>query len=203
MSKRYPAFTLVEMLVVIGIMALMFTFGFVNFFQYRERLEIENAASKLQVFINQVQTYARNGNRGAKGTACNPNSGNLYDVSLKSWTMEINPSAKTFTAYPTCTVSGAATSGKNTTAAITFTLPENLTLTIRSIDNFYTTVTINFASVYGGVTFDHSLDSLELIIGEPDSSQPYYHFWLKSSGVVTTGCFCNDPNKCESNRDEC
>ncbi len=58
--RRKKAFTLVEAMVVMGIMALVLSFGTVGVIRFRDYIELQNGFSDISTYIRTVQNMARN-----------------------------------------------------------------------------------------------------------------------------------------------
>ena len=89
LKMKKPAFTLIEMLVVIAIVVLTSGFGFVSYFRLHDRQRVENAAKEVVTYLRGIQSKARNGDRGgfvpgsgAYAACSTPGAVNLSDASM-------------------------------------------------------------------------------------------------------------------------
>jgi type II secretory pathway pseudopilin PulG len=127
-SSRQPAFTLIELMVVVAIIMITCSFGLVGFFRLQDRQLVENTAKEIIAYINQVRSYARNGDRG-EGNGCKPN-----DVAkevaqgyykLRYWTIEY--ASGIFKAKARCTTSDNSDAApvNGASSEKTYTLPKS------------------------------------------------------------------------------
>ena len=192
---KKSAFTLVEMLVVVGILLLTFTFGLINFFNYRQRLELENAVAQVQSALQQAQSYARLGNRGAPKTTCNPTD--AVEVKLNYWQVSLDNNSEgrgeiilnpvcvlDITARPEVEVPGETT---------TFLLPKGF--------SFTGSYSLKFISVFGNVKIETPAPTnsqVKIIVKDTENG---YRFFLNEGGGLSSGCYCTN-NSC-SEEDYC
>lgn len=192
-EKNYPAFTLVEILVVLGIVGLMFGVGMANFFRYRERQEIEQTAYNVQSFIQKIQTYAKNGNRGGEGSDCNRD---ILNTKLVSWEITYDSNKNQLLARPKCIFQGIETTGPSEALF----LPLNYKINNSANYKFSK---ISFQAVFGSVIFDDGAttsEAINLVIS--DQGEDFaYQFHVTSGGVITSGCWC--PNFANCDNSEC
>ncbi len=186
-EKNHPAFTLVEMLVVLGIVGLMFGVGMANFFRYRERQEIEQTAYDVQSFIQKIQTYAKNGNRGGENSICNQD---ILNTKLTAWEITYHSGNNQLIAKPKCLYQGVDTEGTTDV----FNLPLNYKL------SQFTKIT--FQAVFGGVIFnDGGTTSPNINLVVSDQNEDFaYQFHVTSGGVITSGCWCPNPDNCSDDK---
>jgi type II secretory pathway pseudopilin PulG len=64
MSKRQRAFSLIELMVVVGIMMVVTTIGIASYVNTQDRTSVSNTAKALLVYFRKLQSYAKNGDRG-------------------------------------------------------------------------------------------------------------------------------------------
>ncbi len=220
-----PGFTLIEILVVIGIVGLIFSIGMINFFIFREREELEQTAYNLQAFIKTAQNYAKNGNRGYG--VCNPTSSKdaqaLLNIQLQSWNMTIpdnssstptdpaqTPEPLKLQVFPVCTngqISPSSPADPAVDQNDILYLPSSYSLHVQP-----EIAQISFDSVFGQLNFlgqdlytltDQAPEKVRFIIGNPNGM--LYRFDLTNGGVVTAGCFCpnDDLDDCFAQTEEC
>ena len=191
MQKKRSAFTLIELLVVIGIIMLTLSFGFVSFFYYRERQTLETAALQLENFLRDAQNKAKNGNRGAAGSTCNP--ADHASVRLLSWGVGYASGNRQFSTWPICSTTTNPTE-VFASATDTFTLPEGISF---STEPSTSGTFAKFASVLGTTQLlngsGSKVDSLKMILTNGTDT---YRFYVQAGGMITTGCFGTDNEEC-------
>lgn len=212
-----PAFTLVEMLVVLAIVGLMMGIGVNSFFGYRERQALEQTAANLQTYIRQIQNYAKNGYRGEGDCALTSNN-TVTNLALKLnyWNITYNTSTGDFEATPHCTeyeYEGAfltqRSNSDKTGDAVIFrpALPKNYTINIipqaQPDENL-----ITFQTVFGETLLNYDpnnikyipIPNLRIVIANPDDDLGY-RFYITNGGIITDGCLCTGGSACANEKD--
>lgn len=189
-QTKQTAFTLVEMLVVLGIVGLMFGVGIANFFRYRQRQEIEQTAYDVQNFIQKIKTYAKNGNRGGENNICNQE---ILTTKLISWEITYDDNNNQLIARPKCLYQGITEKEGDPDI---FNLPLHYKIANNATNQFNK---IAFQAVFGGIIFAdgaNTSDSIKVVV-QDEEEEMSYQFHITSGGVISSGCWCE--TSCNNN----
>lgn len=176
MRKR-AAFTLIEIIIVVGLLMLLLTYGFLAYLRTHRRQVVENAARETMVFLNTLQNNASVGNRGAG--LCN--NATPIENPLYSWQAKVSNESAVGKAQ-------AIVVCKNASAGSTeesFTLPKGLTYVYNG--QF---AKITYSAVFGNATIEGLINN-QIIVTDGNYG---YRFTINTTGTLSNGCFCQDPN---------
>jgi prepilin-type N-terminal cleavage/methylation domain-containing protein len=183
MSKR--AFTLIELMVVVALIMLLCSMGFMNYISFRDRQKVENTAKQIITHLRNIQTYAR---AGARGTGdCNTSVQEVADgiSRLTKWETELSNQNLISKAY--------CSSGES--EPVTYNLPSDISLKFLHPDGSNLNK-ITFESVFGRIYLndDPNLNNAKFIIYNETTA---YQFSL-DNGNLTVGCFCSTRDNCDN-----
>src|SRR5579859_4323674 len=86
MKTKTSGYTLIELLIVMAIIGVLVTIGYLNFQNYSRQQSLISAARSIQVAIRQAEEYANAGNKPAScatllnGYQFNVTSGTTYEI---------------------------------------------------------------------------------------------------------------------------
>ncbi len=89
LNKNLPAFTLVELLVVISISTIFLTLGFSAYHQTQNRQTLHNAAKKTEAILRSIQKKAESGDKDCQGF-------------FRYYHVHISPNSNTITSQAIC-----------------------------------------------------------------------------------------------------
>jgi prepilin-type N-terminal cleavage/methylation domain-containing protein len=181
--RREHGFTLIELMIVIGIIAVIMGLGITNYISFAERNRVRTGAEETQTFLSDIQNRARMGHRGTE--ACSPTSPTAaLSLPLRSWRVVL--SGRTMTARATCGPINAAEPsglvGTTLSSEVVVVLPQNVTFT--------DPVTIILPALYNSPRTTTGASADQQIRVWDGDVQNRYCFHFTSGGAITIGDWC-------------
>jgi prepilin-type N-terminal cleavage/methylation domain-containing protein len=187
MSKR--AFTLIELMVVVALIMVLCSMGFMNYISFRDRQKVENTAKQIITHLRNIQTYARVGARGTG--SCNPSdiAQQVADGNYRLSRWETGISSEKLTSRAHCSPPESQSDD------VTYYLPTDISLSFLHPDGSDLNK-ITFESVFGRIYLndDPTLNNAKFIVYNETTA---YQFSL-DNGNLTVGCFCPTRDNCDN-----
>ena len=226
---KRSGFTLVEMLVVLGLIGITSTFGIMSYIRLQERQRVENTAKDIITYLRGIESKARNGDRGTGN--CLQNASGVSSATmgkrLTKWSTDLRENTLSSNPFCVTTNNAGAITGYFSGSSVPFDNQKftggGTTLTLYCcLRNNDSDTTCNdkcnskylcFAPVFGN-TQASTVSDTRIRCGNSDTSlkknvkfvlsdesHGYHYQWKLKNGSLTSGCFCSgDRSSCN---DDC